>query len=72
MLMTESGILLLIEVKGDDRGNEDSRMKLNLGKLWESKAGSDKFGYFMVFNNKPSGFDDALNFNELMARVKAL
>ena len=70
MIMTESGILLLVEVKGDDRDNSDSRQKLNLGKLWESKANSEKYGYFMVFDKKP--LEGALDFNDFVSRVKAL
>ncbi|MBR1734974.1 MAG: hypothetical protein IJ730_05965, partial [Alphaproteobacteria bacterium] len=68
--MTKSGILLLIETKGDDRDNSDSKRKLELGKLWESKAGSDKFSYFMVFDKKP--MDGALSFHDFISRIKSL
>lgn len=70
MIMTESGVLLLVEVKGDDRDNSDSRQKLNLGKLWESKSNSERYGYFMVFDRKP--LEGALDANEFVSRVKAL
>ena len=70
MIMTESGVLLLVEVKGDDRDNSDSRQKLNLGKLWESKANSERYGYFMVFDRKP--LEGALDATEFVSRVKAL
>ncbi len=44
----KNGVILLVEAKGDDRDNSDSRRKLELGKSWESKAGSDQYSYFMV------------------------
>ncbi len=70
MIMTESGVLLLVEVKGDDRDNSDSKQKLNLGKLWESKSNSERYGYFMVFDRKP--LEGALDCNEFVSRVKLL
>jgi len=65
-----SGIILLIEVKGDDRDNSDSKRKLQLGKLWEKMAGFDKYSYFMVFDEK--SLDGALSFNEFLNTIKAL
>ena len=50
LVKMKSGKVLLVESKGDDRDNSDSRAKLDLGKLWEGKAG-DGFRYFMVFSN---------------------
>ena len=70
IVMTNAGRLLLVEVKGDDRDNSDSERKLKLGKMWESKAGSDNFGYFMVFDKK--SLDGAVNFSQFMDRIKAL
>ena len=70
LIMMESGILLIVEVKGDDRDNSDSMRKLKLGKLWESKASSDNYSYFMVFDKNP--IEGALNFNDFVSRVKAL
>jgi len=70
LVMTNSGIMLLIETKGDDRDNSDSKRKLELGKLWESKAGSDKFSYFMVFDKNP--IENALSFHDFISRIKSL
>ena len=70
LVMMESGVLLIVEVKGDDRDNSDSKQKLNLGKLWETKADSERYGYFMVFDKKP--LEGALTIDEFMTRVKAL
>ena len=66
----KSGFVLLVEAKGDDRDNSDSKQKLELGKIWESKAGSDSFGYFMVFDSNP--LDNALSLDDFMARIKEL
>ena len=70
LVMMESGVLLLVETKGDDRDNADSRRKLFLGKTWEAKAGSDKYGYFMVFDKVP--MEGALSVDEFMARVRKM
>jgi type III restriction enzyme len=51
ILHTDKGTIILIETKGDDRDNDDSREKNWLGKLWAQKAG-DSFKYFMVFQTK--------------------
>ena len=67
----KNGIILLVEAKGDDRDKSDSKCKLNLVKLWESKSGSDKYGYFMVFDNNHS-LQGALSFDDFVARVKFL
>ena len=40
---------MLVESKGDDRDNSDSVMKVELGKQWETKAGS-RYKYFMIFD----------------------
>jgi len=48
IIYTKKGNIILLETKGDDRGNEDSRSKNILGKTWEKLAG-DNYKYFMVF-----------------------
>lgn len=59
----KSGHIVLIETKGDDRDNSDSKTKLNLGNMWANKAG-DKYRYFMVFEN--AKLDDAISVSELI------
>lgn len=63
LVMTDSGILLAVETKGDDRDNSDSRQKLELGKAWEKAAG-DGYGYFMVFDKK--SMEGAYSFEDFM------
>ena len=51
----KSGKILLIETKGDDRDNSDSKMKLELGTTIANKAG-DNYRYYMVYDkNIPDG-----------------
>jgi type III restriction enzyme len=50
IIYTHKGNTILLETKGDDRDNTDSRLKLELGSAWANKAG-DKYRYFMVFDN---------------------
>ena len=66
----KSGATLLVESKGDDRDNSDSKQKLELGKIWESKVSSDSFGYFMVFDSNP--IDGALTLDEFVSCIKEL
>lgn len=47
-----SGKILLIESKGDYLGNDDSEVKLELGKRWADEAGKN-YRYYMVFKDKP-------------------
>ncbi len=70
LVMMKSGMLLLVETKGDDRDNSDSKMKLSLGKTWEAKAGSNRYGYFMVFETRR--LEGALSVDEFMARMKKM
>lgn len=65
----KNGVVVLIETKGDDRDNSDSRNKIELGKAWENKAG-DIYHYYMVFDNKK--VDGALTMAELIERIKQL
>ena len=48
IIRTQNNHIVLLETKGDDRDNSDSRKKLELGTLWANKAG-DTYRYFMVF-----------------------
>ncbi|MBQ2591000.1 MAG: type III restriction endonuclease subunit R, partial [Paludibacteraceae bacterium] len=69
IIRTKSGITVLLETKGDDRDNSDSRQKIDLGKSWANKSG-DKYRYFMVFNN--TEVDGAYTKAEFLDILKAL
>ena len=71
MVMMQSGKLVLIEYKGDDRDNSDSERKLKLGRKWADKAG-DNYRYFMVFKNREFGIDGAYTIDRFMEIMKEL
>ncbi len=50
IVKTKSGKIVMIETKGDDRDNSDSKRKLKLGRNWQSQCGGN-YRYFMVFDN---------------------
>ena len=61
MVRLENGQLWLIETKGNDRNNEDSRRKRELGAQWAARAG-EGFRYFMVFESVDVPDDNAFTF----------
>lgn len=65
MVMTKKGRLVLIEFKGDDRDNSDSKAKLALGRQWQAHAG-EGYKYFMVFKNRNMGLDGAYIWDEFL------
>lgn len=69
---TESGVILLIETKGDHLENEESRQKLELGRKWQEKAGSDKFKYYMVFKEKDLNVPGAYPLDEFLNVVRGI
>lgn len=50
IVVLKSGVIALVETKGGDRVNLDTKQKINLGNKWAQKAG-EKYRYFMVFEN---------------------
>ena len=71
MVMTKSGKLVLIEYKGDDRDNSDSRRKLELGRKWQSLCGAN-YKYFMVFKNREFSADGAYTIDRFLEILKEL
>lgn len=65
----KSGITVILETKGDDRDNSDSRTKLELGKTWANKAG-ENYRYFMVFDKQQ--MEGAVTIKELLQRLSAM
>lgn len=61
MVRLENEQLWLIETKGNDRNNEDSRRKRELGAQWAARAG-EGFRYFMVFESVDVPDDNAFTF----------
>ena len=66
IVMMKSGKIVLVEAKGDDRDNGDSRTKLKLGQTWAAQAGR-KFKYFMTFDqNSIEGAYNLEDFAEVL------
>lgn len=71
MVRTESGKLLLIETKGDQLENSESREKAEIGAKWDEMAGR-MYKYYMVFETKNPGYNGAYSYEEFMRIVKEL
>lgn len=71
MVMTNSGKLVLIEYKGDDRDNSDSERKLKLGRSWQAQCGQN-YRYFMVFKNRDFGIDGAYTLDQFVEVMREL
>lgn len=65
----KSGKTILIEAKGDDRDNSDTRAKIDLGRTWASKAG-DQYRYFMVFDKQQ--MEGAVTLTELVQMLEVM
>jgi type III restriction enzyme len=71
MVRMESGKLLLIETKGDQLENSESRMKAETGAKWAEMAGR-MYKYYMVFETKNPDYNGAYSYEEFMRIVKEL
>ena len=65
----DNGTIVIIETKGDDRDNSDSKNKLDLGLKWEADSGIG-YKYFMVFEH--NRIDDAVDVQELLEILKGM
>lgn len=65
IVMTNSGKVLLVETKGDQLENAESREKIKLGRAWQNAAGS-QYRYYMVFQNKDLHLEGAYQFDEFL------
>ncbi|VEI12646.1 DEAD/DEAH box helicase [Trueperella bialowiezensis] len=71
IVMTNSGTVVVVEAKGEQLKNDDSRRKLKLGRKWEALAG-DKFRYYMVFRDGMEPLDGALNRSRFFSILEQL
>lgn len=71
MIMTKRGNLILVEVKGDWLGNDDSKKKLELGRKWAACSDSS-FEYFMVFDKKKLDMNGSYTLDEFVQVMKEL
>lgn len=76
VVLTQSKNIILLETKGDDRDNSDSKDKLKLGKIWESQANQIahetgyRYHYMMVFESNP--IDGAHTTGDVLKLIEAL
>lgn len=76
VVLTESKNIIVVETKGDDRDNSDSKDKLKLGKIWESQANmishetGYRYHYMMVFENNP--IEGAYTTGDVLKLIEAL
>ena len=71
MVMTNAGRLVLLEYKGGDRDNSNSREKLELGRQWDARSG-ENYRYFMVFKNREVNADGAYTMDRFMEIMREL
>jgi len=66
---TDSGKILVIETKGDDRDNSDSEAKCRLGLKWAELAGKE-YLYMMIFDQKE--VKGAYSFDKAKALIREI
>ena len=71
IVATQKGNIVLVETKGDDRDNSDSKAKLRLGRKWAELSGP-QYRYYMVFDENDTGFEGAYRVSEFMELMKKL
>lgn len=71
LVMTTSGVLVVVEPKGVQLKNDDSRQKVKLGRTWASMAG-EKFRYYMVFDDGTTPLDGAVTRTEFYRILEQL
>lgn len=64
----KNGIIVLIETKGKQLANPDSKNKIELGAHWANMAGN-KYRYFMVFEYKDE-IENAISVQQLLDRLR--
>ena len=72
IVRTTSGKIILIETKGDQLENAESREKIRLGRAWQDAAGKQAYRYYMVFQNKDLQMEGAYRFDEFLTLLREL
>jgi len=70
IVVLKSGKVILVETKGDDRDNSDSRYKIKIGQRWENLAGSN-YRYYMVFKDS-APIEGSVSVKDLLSRLRAM
>ena len=72
IVRTISGKIILIETKGDQLENAESREKIRLGRAWQDAAGKQAYRYYMVFQNKDLQMEGAYRLDEFLTLLREL
>lgn len=72
LVMTNKGMLVALETKGDHLVDDTEKSKVFLGRAWQNAAGYDKFRYFMVYQHRDLNLDGAYYFDNFMSIIKSL
>lgn len=72
IVFTKKGKIILVETKGEHLANDDSKKKLELGKIWENKAGSSKYRYYMAFLKNPMNAEGSYQVDKLVEIIRNL
>ena len=72
ILETKSGNIILVETKGEHLDGDDSKKKLELGKLWSTYSGPTKYKYFMAFDKSPLNDDGADLLDNIIQKISRL
>lgn len=76
VVLTQNKNIVIVETKGDDRDNSDSKEKLKLGKIWEAQANQlshetgYRYHYMMVFDT--NRMDGAYGTGEVLKLIEDL
>lgn len=76
VVLTQNKNIVIVETKGDDRDNSDSKEKLKLGKIWEAQANQlshetgYRYHYMMVFDT--NRIDGAYATGEVLKLIEDL
>lgn len=71
IIRTKSGNIVLVEAKGEQLKNDDSKDKLALGKKWDYMCGS-RFKYYMVFEHKDMEIQGSYTMDRFIEILKNL
>lgn len=69
---TNNGTIILVETKGEHLDGDDSKKKLELGKLWSTYSGPTKYKYFMAFEKSPLAEDGADLLDNIIQKISRL
>lgn len=71
VLMTANGTVVVVETKGEQLKNDDSRRKLKLGLTWAHRSGN-RFRYYMVFQDGVTPLEGAVTVSEFLRILEKL